>query len=302
MNLLGDVMPLPPLASGWRPWPAPAKLNLFLRVVGRRNDGMHRLQTVFQLLDWGDQVDLRVRTDGRIERGAGAEGVAAEDDLAVRAARLLQVASATAAGADIVVHKRIPQGGGFGGGSSNAATVLMALNRMWGVSWGEERLTRLGLELGADVPVFVRGHSAWAEGVGEQLTPVSLPPRWYVLIHSGVHVATAELFQDAELTRNAPPLKMADFVLDWAGQNAFTPLVRSRSPRLAAVLDAVAALGQGGMTGTGGGCFLLADSEADARRKAAALAHLGRVQVAQGTQHSVLLDALSGWPGTEVSG
>ena len=166
-----------PVAQGWSPWPAPAKLNLFLRIVGRRPDGYHELQTVFRLLDWGDTVHLRSRADGVIARvGAGAEGVAEADDLLVRAAKILQLEANCRQGIDIGIEKRTPMGGGFGGGSSDAATVLVALNLLWGLDFDMSRLAALGLRLGADVPVFVHGRNAWAEGVGERLTAIELPP------------------------------------------------------------------------------------------------------------------------------
>jgi 4-diphosphocytidyl-2-C-methyl-D-erythritol kinase len=277
-----------PVSEGWQAFPAPAKLNLLLRLVGRRADGYHLLQSVFQLLDWGDSVRLRRRSDGQIVRHAGAAGVAAEDDLSVRAARLLQAASGCRDGADIAVDKRIPMGGGFGGGSSDAATTLVALDRLWGCGLGIDRLAELGLRLGADVPLFVRGDSAWAEGVGERLIPLRLPPAWYVLVDSGVHVATAELFQTPELTRNAPPLKMADFAFDRIGDNAFTGPVRARAPRVAAILDAIATLGRGGLTGTGGGCFLATTTPEAAAEGARQLARFGRCEVVRGVDRSPL--------------
>ena len=215
--------------TGWSAWPAPAKLNLFLQIPGRRADGYHLLQTVFRLLDWGDTVRLRPRNDGHIARhGAGAPSVAAEDDLAVRAARLLRQATNVQQGADIVVEKRIPVGGGFGGGSSDAATVLVALDAIWDTRLGVDRLAELALQLGADVPVFVRGENAWAEGVGERLTPVDLPPAWYLLVDPGVHVPTAVLFQAPELTRDARPATMADFVSGALLGNCFEPVLRRR--------------------------------------------------------------------------
>src|SRR5690606_33154188 len=199
--------------SGWSDWPAPAKLNLFLRIPGRRADGYHLLQTVFRLLDWGDTVHLRPREDGRIVRhGESVAGVAEADDLMVRAAILLQTASKIDKGADISVEKRIPAGGGFGGGSSDAATVLVALDALWDTRLGLDHLAELGLQLGADVPVFVRGDNAWGEGIGEILNPVRLPPAWYLLVDPGVQVPTAELYRAPELTRDAPPATMSDFV------------------------------------------------------------------------------------------
>lgn len=280
------------MSTDWRPFPAPAKLNLMLRLVGRRADGYHLLQSVFQLLDWGDTVRLRLRADGRIQRRAGAAGVEDEADLGVRAARLLQAETGCALGADIAIDKRIPMGGGFGGGSSDAATTLVALNRLWACGLDEDALAALGLRLGADVPVFVRGHSAWAEGVGERLTPMRLPPRWFVLVDSGVHLATAELFQAPELTRNAPELTMADFAFDRIGDNAFTGPVRARAPRVAAILDAIAELGRGGLTGTGGGCYLATASQEAAFDGARRLARFGRCEVVRGVDHSPLHAAL----------
>ena len=214
-------------------WPAPAKLNLFLHVVGRRPDGYHRLQTLFQLLDLADTVSITLREDGRIERAAAAYGVPPEEDLAVRAARALQSATGARGGASLRVTKRIPLGGGLGGGSSDAATVLVALNTLWSCGLSLDELALLGLPLGADVPVFVQGSSAWAEGVGEQLTPVELPEAWYVIIHPGVAVATREVFQSPELTRNSPLLTIRAF-FESGGRNDCEPVVRAsfrRSPR-----------------------------------------------------------------------
>ncbi|HJU26581.1 MAG TPA: 4-(cytidine 5'-diphospho)-2-C-methyl-D-erythritol kinase, partial [Rhodanobacteraceae bacterium] len=175
--------------KSWSTWPAPAKLNLFLRVVGRRADGYHLLQTVFRLLDWGDQIRLRVRADGAILRVSGPDAVDPENDLTVRAARALQDATGRRLGAEIAVDKRVPVGAGLGGGSSDAATVLLALDALWETGLPRERLAEIGLALGADVPVFVRGRSAWAEGVGERLDPLDLPPRWYVILDPRVHVS-----------------------------------------------------------------------------------------------------------------
>ncbi|MGY4515347.1 4-(cytidine 5'-diphospho)-2-C-methyl-D-erythritol kinase [Lysobacter sp. HA18] len=248
--------------TAWTAWPAPAKLNLFLHITGRRDDGYHRLQTVFRLLDWGDTVRLRLRDDGRIERvGDGAEGVESHDDLAVRAAIALQRAANVAEGVDIAVEKLIPTGGGFGGGSSDAATVLVALNRLWGVDWPLEKLAELGLTLGADVPVFVLGRNAWAEGVGEVLTPIDLRPAWYIVAEPGVHCPTASLFASPDLTRDSPPLKMADFVAGGdprSGRfgNAFEPVLRAREPVVDTVLATLSQVGKARLTGSGSGCFV----------------------------------------------
>lgn len=269
-------MTAPSPEDGWSAWPAPAKLNLFLHITGRRPDGYHLLQSVFRILDWGDTVHLRVRPDGAIRRvGASVPGVAEADDLLVRAANLLKKETNCTQGADISVEKRIPAGGGFGGGSSDAATVLVVLNRLWGTGLPVERLAALGLRLGADVPVFVRGHNAWAEGVGEQLTPIALPPAWYVLADPGVHVPTAALFQAPDLTRNAPPAKMSDFVSGHLLGNAFEPVLRRREPAIEAVFQALARIGTPRLTGSGSGCFV---EFAQRTQAEAALAELSGVR------------------------
>lgn len=287
--------------SRWSAWPAPAKLNLFLRVLGRRSDGYHDLQTVFQLLDWGDTVWLRPRTDGALNLVAGAPGVPPEQDLALRAARALAAASGSRMGADIRVEKRIPAGAGLGGGSSDAASVLVGLDRLWSAGLGPDRLADLGLRLGADVPVFVRGLSAWAEGRGERLSGVSLPPRWYLLVLAEEHVSTAELFQAAELTRNAEPATMTGFAAGEVTDNAFTPLVRARVPRVAEALDRLGALGLARMSGTGSACFSAFESRAAAESAARRFGGGFRLELARGVQRSALLAAeaaggLDAWP------
>ncbi|WP_158882106.1 4-(cytidine 5'-diphospho)-2-C-methyl-D-erythritol kinase [Rhodanobacter sp. L36] len=253
--------PLPAPSHGeWTVWPAPAKLNLFLRIVGRRDDGYHELQTVFRLLDWGDEIRLRLRVDGVIARVSQLPGVDADTDLVVRAARLLQRHSASSMGADIAVEKRIPMGGGLGGGSSDAATVLVALNRLWKLGLSEDELASLGRELGADVPVFVRGRSAWAEGIGEQLTALPMPRRHYVVVDPHESVPTAALFQASELTRNAPRATISSFASGETTENAFAPVVRARHPRVSAALDWLDGFGQARLSGSGGCVFLEAKS------------------------------------------
>ncbi|RTZ65891.1 MAG: 4-(cytidine 5'-diphospho)-2-C-methyl-D-erythritol kinase, partial [Aquificaceae bacterium] len=180
---------------------APAKLNLFLHITGRRDDGYHLLQTIFQFLDYSDEITLNLRDDGRIKRVSGLASVRDEDDLVVRAAHLLKQYTKTAYGADISVNKKLPIGGGLGGGSSDAATVLLGLNQLWSCDLTIDELAELGLKLGADVPVFVRGHAAWAEGVGEQLEIITLPEPWFVVVHPNIFVSTAEIFADKGLTR-----------------------------------------------------------------------------------------------------
>ena len=275
--------------EGWTRWPAPAKLNLFLRILGRRPDGYHRLQTVFQLLDWGDTVHLRLRADGAIRR-AGAQGYAVPEaeDLVVRAAKMLQGQANISQGADIIVEKVIPLGGGFGGGSSNAATVLVALNHLWGAGLDPDALAALGLRLGADVPVFVRGQSAWAEGVGEQLTPIPIGPAAYLVVDTGVCVPTAELFQTSDLTRDAAPATIADFVSGSALGNAFEPVLRRRSEAVEATLQVLSQLGPAALTGTGGGCFVRLRTRAEAEAAQARLPQGYRAWVAEGVSESPL--------------
>ena len=280
--------------GGWSTWPAPAKLNLFLRITGRRADGYHELQTVFRLLDWGDTIRLRPRADGRIERqGESLPGVAAMDDLAVRAAALLKNEANCPHGVDIIVEKVIPAGGGFGGGSSDAATVLVALDRLWGLGLGEDRLAALGLRLGADVPVFVRGRSAWAEGVGERLSPVVLAPAWYLVVDPGVHVPTASLFQSPDLTRNALPARMADFVAGTVLDNAFEPVLRRLEPAVDAAFETLAQVGQPRLTGSGAGCFVEFPDRAGAEAALARLPRGLRAWVAAGVDESPLRAALA---------
>lgn len=287
--------------SGWSVWPAPAKLNLFLQITGRRADGYHALQTVFRLLDWGDCIRLRVREDGRIVRhGESARGVAGADDLAVRAAKLLQSSVNCRQGADIVVEKKIPAGAGFGGGSSDAATVLVALDALWGLNLGIDRLAALGLQLGADVPVFVRGDNAWAEGVGELLTPIELPPAWYVLVDPGVHVPTAELFQAPELTRDAAPATISNFVSAALAKrealgNAFEPVLRRREPAIEAAFAALARIGRPHLTGSGGGCFVEFGDRVSAQAGLALLPPDLRAWIAPGAARSQLHVALAAW-------
>lgn len=279
--------------SGWSAWPAPAKINLFLRVTGRRSDGYHTLQTVFQLLDWGDTVRLRVRTDGRISRLVSPDyDVPENQDITVRAAKALQAAAQCPLGVDIAVDKRIPLGGGFGGGSSDAATVLRALNHLWSLQLPVSALAELGLALGADVPVFVHGQNAWAEGVGEQLTPIQLPQAWFLLIDSGVHVPTAELFQSPQLTRDQKLVKIAGYVSGSLLDNAFEPVVRALQPRIDSVFTAMAGFGKVALTGTGGGCFLRFDSKEAALEAQAGLPEGYRSWVVPSAPESTLLQAL----------
>ena len=274
-----------------QPWPAPAKLNLFLHVIGKRADGYHSLQTVFQLLDHCDEIFIETTDDGQIRRPEGLAGIAPEQDLVVRAARLLQAESGSRLGAELRVHKRIPSGGGLGGGSSDAATVLVALNRLWGLDWPAGRLAELGLRLGADVPVFVHGRSAWAEGVGERLTPVELPVAWYLVVCPDCAVSTAEIFSDPELTRDSPETTISGF-LSAGGRNDCEPVVRRRYPAVAAALDWVAARSAGRparLTGTGGCVFAAFDAAEQARAALEGLPARWTGFVARGLAESPLL-------------
>ena len=280
-------------------WPAPAKLNLFLHIVGRRADGYHLLQTAFQFLNVGDELAIGVRADGRIHRLKPLAGVTEEQDLTLRAARCLQAAAGTELGADIAVDKRLPMGAGLGGGSSDAATVLVVLNRLWGLGFSEERLAQLGLSLGADVPVFVRGRAAWAEGVGERLTPLTLPEPWYVVLVPPCHVSTAEIFGAPELTRNAPPLTIAAF-LSGSGSNLCEAVVRRRYPEVGEALDWLSAYAPARMSGTGAAVFAPCADEATARRIAALAPAAWRAFAAQGRNHSPLHEELGREGNTRV--
>lgn len=247
--------------------PAPAKLNRLLRITGRRSDGYHELQTLFQFLDHGDELRLRRRADGEIRLTPELAGVAASNNLVVRAARLLQAETGCPLGADIYLTKRLPMGGGLGGGSSDAATTLLGLDRLWQTDLPLDHLAELGLQLGADVPVFVHGHAAWAEGVGEQLTPVILDTPWFVVIHPGVEIATAAVFGAAQLTRDTPPITMARALQGGAPSwhNDCEPTVRSLYPQVAEALDWLGCRAPAMLTGTGACLFAWFDSEAKAR-------------------------------------
>lgn len=266
-------------------WPAPAKLNLMLHITGRRPDGYHELQTVFQLLDFCDELGFEVTDSPGIERVSGPAEVPSNADLVVRAARALQKATAASRGARIHLKKRIPMGGGLGGGSSDAATTLLALNALWKTGLKIAEIAKIGVELGADVPIFVHGHSAWAEGVGDHLTPLSLPPRWFLVLHPGVSVATRDVFQAPELTRNSPLITIRDFSGS-GGRNDCEPVVRARVPAVADALDWLTKFRPARMTGTGSCIFAAFDSAIDAERVAARVPDVWRSWVAQGLDRS----------------
>lgn len=245
-------------------YPAPAKLNLMLRVTGRRADGYHLLQTVFRCIDYGDTLRFAVREDGAITRANEVAGVPEADDLTLRAARLLQRAASTRLGADIALEKRLPLGGGLGGGSSDAATTLIVLNRLWGLDLQRPRLQELALELGADVPVFVFGESALGEGIGEKLIPLALPPAWYLVLFPPVSVATARIFQDSDLKRDSNPIRIPPFS-DVARNNDLEPVVCRHYPEVARHLAWLKQFGAALMTGSGACVFAEFSTEAEAR-------------------------------------
>jgi 4-diphosphocytidyl-2-C-methyl-D-erythritol kinase len=270
-------------------YPAPAKLNLFLHVVGRRADGYHLLQSVFRLINVADTVHLELRDDGRVERDRDLPGVAEDDDLTIRAARLLQVHAPAGAGVSIRLDKRLPLGGGLGGGSSDAATVLLALNRLWQVNLSREALQKLALQLGADVPVFVFGQTAFAEGVGEVLRPVSATPAWYVVLMPPVQVPTAAIFAASELTRDTPPLKIAPFSAGM-GHNDLQSVVVSRFPEVSRHLEWLARFGEARMTGSGACVFASFETEEAAHSVLRQLPDTMQGLVAQGLDKHPLYD------------
>lgn len=272
-------------------WPAPAKINLFVHVLGKRTDGYHDIQTLFQLLDWGDEVQIYPTRDSGITRLPVAYDVPEDEDLVVRAARLLQSATGVRRGAEIGVLKRIPPGSGMGGGSSNAATVLLVLNRLWGCGLNLEELAVLGRRLGADVPVFVRGHSAMATGVGECLEPVSLGRQHYVLIFPGFPISTHEVFSDPDLARDSRAISLAQ-ALAGQGRNDFEPVVCRRFPAFADLLESLRQWGVPAMTGTGSGVFIRVRDKKSAINAAQAMKSLYNVRAVRGVDRSPVHETL----------
>ena len=276
-------------------WPAPAKLNLFLHVIGRRADGYHLLQSVFRLIDLADTLRFAPRADGEVRRGAGPEGVPEDEDLVVRAGRLLKAETGCAAGATISIEKRIPMGAGLGGGSSDAATALMALNRLWDLGLPVAELMRIGLRLGADVPFFLLGRNAFVEGVGELLQPIDVAPAWYLVVVPGIGVPTREIFAAPELTRDTKPIKIQGFSTS-AGRNDLEPVVRRRYPAVARAIDWLSAFGDARMTGSGACVYAEFRTEREAREVLSRMPADMRGMVARGLDHHPLAD-LPGDPG-----
>jgi 4-diphosphocytidyl-2-C-methyl-D-erythritol kinase len=274
-----------------QPWPAPAKINLFLHILGRREDGYHELQTVFQFLSLCDLLYFKLRHDGVIYRGSELPGVEPAADLVVRAAQLLQKASGTRLGVDISMEKQLPLGGGLGGGSSDAATTLVALNRLWRLGWTGEALASLGLKLGADVPIFVYGQAAWAEGVGERFTPRVLDEPWYLVVQPKCAISTAQIFADPALTRNTPAIRMLNFDLDKV-RNDCEPLVTARYPEVGEALEWLRQRSNGRLSGTGSCVFSRYETESQARKALASLPEGWKGFVAKGLNRSPLLERL----------
>ena len=268
-------------------YPAPGKLNLMLRVVGRRADGYHLLQSVIRFIDYGDTLTFRVREDGIIARVNEVPGIDEESDLAVRAARLLQQAAQSRLGADISVEKRLPIGGGLGGGSSDAATTLLVLNRLWRLNLPRKPLLEISLGLGADVPVFVFGENALVEGIGEALSPVAVPAEWYVVLVPPVAVSTAAIFADPELKRDSKEIRIQGFSVDLAG-NDLESVVCRKHPEVARHLDWLRQFGAARMTGSGACVFAAFDSEAAARAVLARLPDRMEGFVARGAERHPL--------------
>lgn len=239
--------------------PAPAKLNLFLHITGQRDDGYHNLQTIFQFLDYSDTLDFSLRSDSLITLNPPLAGVPNEQNLIIKAAIALQKASGCPLGVDIQLHKRLPIGGGIGGGSSNAATTLLALNELWSLNWSKKQLSALGLALGADVPIFIYGHSAWAEGIGEQLIAIDLPENAYLVLKPDCEISTREIFSHPTLTRDTPAIKVAASEAQ-GGRNDCESVVKALYPAVDNALTWLRQYGQGKLTGTGSCVFLACDS------------------------------------------
>lgn len=267
---------------------APAKLNLFLHVTGRREDGYHELQTLFQLIDYADCLTIEPREDGRFEYADDADGDFGESNLCLRAAELARKRHPEGCGASVFLNKEIAVGAGLGGGSSDAAAVLHGLNRLWGQPWSTEELAAMGLELGADVPLFVYGRTAWAEGVGEKLTPVDRPAGFALVLPTPSEVSTAEVYQSLELTQWSAPIKMGELDAHW-GSNVFEELLRSRLPEVGTRLDWLRRRAPAAMTGSGGSVFAWFEDREEAESVLALCPPEWNGRVAAGLAHSPLL-------------
>jgi len=282
--------------SSYQFWPAPAKLNLFLQITGQRDDGYHNLQTVFQFLDVADRLRFVVSDNGKIVRKTDNEGVKPEDDLVVKAAKALQLATATNKGADIYLQKILPMGGGLGGGSSDAATTLVVLNYLWETGLDVNALAEIGLGLGADVPVFIHGHAAFAQGVGEIIEEISPEESWYLVVQPEVHVSTSEIFNNSQLTRDCSAIRICDLqigttneeqVFDELG-NVFEPIVAKQYPEIAEVIQYLRKFSNARLTGTGACVFATFESKDAAAQVLAKLPDHWSAFVAKGLNRSPL--------------
>ena len=271
---------------------SPAKLNLFLHITGQRGNGYHELQTLFQLLDWGDRLQFESDNSGEISLHGADLGIPAEQNLIVKAAQALP-RNTSKQGVSIHLEKRIPEGGGLGGGSSNAATTLLAMNYLWNLQLGDKALQKIGAKLGADVPVFVAGRTAWAEGIGEFLTPIELTETWYLVIAPSCHVSTAEIFSNEQLTRNTSPIKMAAF-FEGSSRNDCQNLVRNLHQEVDNALNWLDYFGEAKLTGTGACVFASFDGEQEARSALSQMPESMTGFVARGINTSPVLSALAG--------
>ena len=272
-------------------WPSPAKLNLFLHILGRYDNGYHKLQSLFQMLDYGDKLAFDINHTGTIAMSTPLKGVKDEDNLIIRAAKLLAAQTKTKLGAHISLEKCLPMGGGIGGGSSNAATTLVALNALWGTRLSVHQLADIGLQLGADVPIFVRGETAFAEGVGEQITPAPQPEQWFLVANPNVHISTGEIFTAQELTRNTPSIDWADYKFEET-RNDCQQLVVNRYPEVAKLLQWLVHYAPSRMTGTGACVFATFSDYTLAEQVRAQMPETWQSFVAKGVNRSPLLDKL----------
>jgi len=272
-------------------WPSPAKLNLFLHILGRYDNGYHQLQSLFQLLDYGDQLAFEVNESGKFAMATRLPGVKDEDNLIIRAATLLAQHTQSTKGATITLNKCLPMGGGIGGGSSNAATTLVALNHLWGLDREVDELAALGLTLGADVPIFVRGLTAFAAGVGEDISAAPQPERWYLVANPNVHISTADIFSDENLTRNTPSMVWNDYQFEKT-RNDCQQLVVNRYPEVAKLLQWLVHYAPSRMTGTGACVFATFSDKASATQVQAQMPASWQSFVAKGVNRSPLLQKL----------
>lgn len=273
-------------------WPAPAKINLFLKIIGQRSDGYHLLQTYFQLLDFGDRLNFNLREDGKIIRHYEIDAIAETDDLCLKAAKLLKNNTQTSLGVDIFLEKIIPIGAGLGGGSSDAATTLVALNHLWQLNLSLTELMKLGLSLGADVPVFIQGQSAFAEGIGEILTPIILPEKYYLIVYPNLFVSTKTIFLDEGLTRDSPPINIANFKAELEGNDCQT-IVLKHYPKIRELFEWLSSYGQPQLTGTGSCVFIAIDNQKAGQKILERLPKQWKAFVTKSTYDSPLLKKIS---------